>query len=239
MNGEALFARFVAASTPRPSPKHDYHVGRAQWALFAALLAQPPRDNPALRALLLPRNGQGLHSALAALTQSDDIRTFSCGVTFLDAALKQDIEDVPPATDDLCRRSFAMTAQGRVVGYYSQRGCFIRRARGPKDAEPAPATPIVLLARLAVDRRAHGKGFGTALLRDAVSRALEIGGRFGARALCVHALSEEVKRFYLVRGFRPMPAIIDALGVMVTFEDVRKVLADEGADPWPLQGAVA
>lgn len=203
----------------------DFMVGKVPWALLGALLSQPPRDNTALRLLLDPRGDGSLPALPAALAADADIATFSCGVESLDAGLRQDLEQVPLPADDFRRRAFAITLQGRVVGYYSQRVCYIRRVPGPNDTEPAPAEPVVLLARLAVDRHAHGQGLGSALLRDAVRRALAVGPRFGARAMLVHALSEDVRRFYLAHGFQRLPPLIDALGVMVSFQDARRALA--------------
>ena len=56
--------------------------------------------------------------------------------------------------------------------------------------------PIMLLARLAVDRRWHGQGVGKGLLKDAMQRTLQAAEIAGIRALAVHAKSEEARRFY-------------------------------------------
>ena len=56
--------------------------------------------------------------------------------------------------------------------------------------------PVVLLGRLAVDRRWQGRGLGADLLRDAVLRALSAGETIGVRAILVHAISDDAKAFY-------------------------------------------
>ena len=56
--------------------------------------------------------------------------------------------------------------------------------------------PIMLLARLAVDRRWHGQGVGKALLKDAMQRTLQAADIAGIRAFAVPAKDEEARRFY-------------------------------------------
>ena len=65
--------------------------------------------------------------------------------------------------------------------------------------------PVMVLARLAVDRRAQGIHLGAALLQDAVQRTVAVSLNAGVRALLVHALHEQAKEFYLHYGFRESP----------------------------------
>jgi GNAT superfamily N-acetyltransferase len=51
--------------------------------------------------------------------------------------------------------------------------------------------PLVLLARLAVDRRWQNQGVGKALLKDAMLRTLQAADIAGVRALAVHAKDDE------------------------------------------------
>jgi GNAT superfamily N-acetyltransferase len=64
--------------------------------------------------------------------------------------------------------------------------------------------PVVLLARLALDRSEHGTGLGGHLLVDALRRCIRGGHEFGARALVVDAISEEAARFYEHFGFHKL-----------------------------------
>ena len=66
-------------------------------------------------------------------------------------------------------------------------------------------TPIMLLARLAIDRRWQGRGVGQALLRDAMQRTLQAADIAGIRVLAVHAKDEEARRFYEHFDFAPSP----------------------------------
>ncbi|TPW11888.1 MAG: GCN5-related N-acetyltransferase [Halothiobacillaceae bacterium] len=61
----------------------------------------------------------------------------------------------------------------------------------------------------------HNRGIGSALLRDALLRALQAATIAGVAALLVHALSEPAKRFYLSHGFVESPANPMTLCVML------------------------
>jgi GNAT superfamily N-acetyltransferase len=65
--------------------------------------------------------------------------------------------------------------------------------------------PVMVLGRLAVDRRAQGIKLGASLLQDAVNRAVAVSQNAGVRALLVHALHDRAKAFYEHYGFQPSP----------------------------------
>lgn len=65
--------------------------------------------------------------------------------------------------------------------------------------------PVMVLGRLVVDRRAQGIKLGAALLQDAVNRTIAISQNTGVRALLVHALHEQAKKFYEHYGFQESP----------------------------------
>jgi len=65
--------------------------------------------------------------------------------------------------------------------------------------------PVMVLARLAVDRRAQGIKLGAALLQNSVNRAVAVSHNVGVRALLVHALDDRAKQFYQHYGFRESP----------------------------------
>ena len=66
--------------------------------------------------------------------------------------------------------------------------------------------PIVLLARIAVDREEQGKRIGSLLLRDALTRMQRASQEIGIVGALVHAISEQAKRFYLRWGFVEAPS---------------------------------
>jgi GNAT superfamily N-acetyltransferase len=82
--------------------------------------------------------------------------------------------------------------------------------------------PVVVLARLAVDRNYQGRGLGRAMFRDAASRVAQAADTIGIRGIVVHAISEEARRFYVALGFDPSPS--EPMTLMVTLRDIRATL---------------
>jgi predicted N-acetyltransferase YhbS len=82
--------------------------------------------------------------------------------------------------------------------------------------------PVVLLARLAVDKAYQGQGIGRALFRDSALRVVNAADAIGVRGMVVHAISERARDFYQKLGFDPAPG--DAMTLMVTLQDLRSGL---------------
>lgn len=83
--------------------------------------------------------------------------------------------------------------------------------------------PIMLLARLAVDRRWQGQGIGKALLKDAMQRTLHAADIAGIRAFAVHAKDEAASAFYQKFDFIPSPT--DPMHLFVLLKYVRRIIA--------------
>jgi GNAT superfamily N-acetyltransferase len=64
--------------------------------------------------------------------------------------------------------------------------------------------PVMLLARLAVDRREQGQGLGKALLKDAILRTMQAAHIAGLKLLLVHAKDQPAADFYRKHGFEPV-----------------------------------
>lgn len=123
-------------------------------------------------------------------------------------------------------RCFVLCAGAEVIGYYSLSAGAISHESAPKAMRrnmPDPL-PVLLLGRLAVDKRYHNQGIGQALLRDAMLRAVNVSGDAGVFALLVHALSDKAKQFYRSRGFVQSP--LQPMTLMMTLETVRAILAE-------------
>lgn len=109
-----------------------------------------------------------------------------------------------------------------VVGYYCLSTGAIARSESPKNLkrnQPNPI-PVMVLGRLAIHENYHQKGLGTALLKDAILRTLQIAEVVGVTAILVHAISEAARRFYLSRGFTESP-----IQPMTLFLPLRTALA--------------
>jgi GNAT superfamily N-acetyltransferase len=84
--------------------------------------------------------------------------------------------------------------------------------------------PVMLLARIATDRRWQGKGVAKALLRDAMHRTLRAAEIAGIRALAMHAKDEETRSFYEHFDFLPSPT--DPMHRFALLKDVRRIIAE-------------
>lgn len=115
--------------------------------------------------------------------------------------------------------------QGRVVGYHALTSAALEReaatARIIKGMPQYPI-PVVLLARLAVDRSVAGRGLGAWLLRDAMVRTLAAAETIGVRAMLVHAVDEDAAAFYLRHGLEVSPT--DPRHLMILVKDIAAAL---------------
>jgi GNAT superfamily N-acetyltransferase len=137
------------------------------------------------------------------LTAAHRLDDFECGEAVLDDWLKR---RALANQSSGASRTFVVTDQdSRVCGYYAMAAGAVSRqlaTSGVRRSMPDPV-PIMVLARLAVDRRTQGQHLGASLLQDAVNRAVAVSQNAGVRALLVHALHEKAKQFYEHYGFQP------------------------------------
>lgn len=161
------------------------------------------------------------YSTPRPLSDKDDLTGFDSGEPSLDDWLRKRavINQVTGAS-----RCFVTCRQDRVVGYYAlATGSVQRRGAGGRIGRGMPEpVPVVLLARLAVDREEQGRALGGNLLRDAITRTVAAADIIGVRALLVHALHERARAFYLHHDFEPSPT--DPLHLMLLINDARKII---------------
>jgi GNAT superfamily N-acetyltransferase len=81
---------------------------------------------------------------------------------------------------------------------------------------------VILLARLAVDVSIHGKGVGSALLKDALLRSAQAAETIGARALLVHAKDDEARAFYEHFTFEASPS--DPYQLLLIMKDLLAIV---------------
>jgi len=145
-----------------------------------------------------------------------------------------------PALDDWLRRramrnelsggsrTFVVcTAPGkRVVAYYCLAAGAVAHAAASRHIRrnmPDPI-PVMVIGRLAVDRSIQGQGLGRSLLRDAILRTIQAASIAGIRAILVHAISAEARRFYERCGFHPSP--LNPMTLMITVAEAERSLRD-------------
>ena len=162
-------------------------------------------------------------AAPVPLAAAHNLSQFSCGESVLDDWLRQRAmkNETSGAT-----RTYVACSGSDVVGYYSLAVGSIEHAFAPGNIRrnmPQPI-PVMILARLAVDRRYARQNIGTGMLRDALLRTLQAANIAGIRALLVHALQEQAAAFYQARGFAASP--FDPLVFFLGLDHVRRLFAD-------------
>lgn len=144
-------------------------------------------------------------SAPQPLDTTHQLTGFDCGEPSLDEWLRR-----RALTNHLsgASRTFVVTnLDGVVRGYYALAAGALAHEMATSAVRrnmPDPV-PVMVLARLAVDRRAQGGRVGAALLQDAVLRSQGVARNAGVRALLVHALHERARQFYEHYGFQASP----------------------------------
>lgn len=111
----------------------------------------------------------------------------------------------------------------RVVGYYSLTVGQISHSNAPARISQGIANypiPLMILARLAIDKTEQGRGLGAALLKDALIRSVKAADITGIRALFVHAKDEQAIAFYEHFNFRPSPT--DPQHLFLLMKDILK-----------------
>lgn len=138
------------------------------------------------------------------LTDQHEVSEFSCGEVALDRWLRQRAGQNERSG---ASRTYVVCDGTAVVAYYALAVGSIEHRFAPGNIRrnmPEPI-PVMVLGRLAVDRRYAGRSIGTALVRDALLRTIRVAEQAGIRALLVHALHETAASFYLRLGFIPSP----------------------------------
>jgi GNAT superfamily N-acetyltransferase len=154
------------------------------------------------------------------LTPEHDVSQFDSGEPALDDWLRR---RALANEDSGASRTYVVCIGSRVVGYYAlATGAVAHSAVTGKIRRNMPPIPVMVLGRLAIDQNFQGRGLGVALLRDAVLRTLQAADIAGIRAILVHAISEDAKKFYERCGFSPSP--VDPMTLMITIADAEKEL---------------
>ena len=144
------------------------------------------------------------YRAPVPITAEHRLEGFESGKPPLDDWLKTHAID----NEGKASRTFVVVDDhGAVWAYYTLATGNVTRTEVPRKLRhglPNPV-PVMVLARLAVDRRHAGKGLGPALLREAMTRTLKVSNNAGVRALIVHAIDDDAVGFYAKYGFQLFP----------------------------------
>lgn len=154
-----------------------------------------------------------------------DVSLFDCGSEAQTRWLRQIARVAQTART---ARVYVVTTveDDQVVGYHALAAASVAHDDAPpallKSAGRSPV-PVILLARLGVDRTAQGHGLGTALLKDAMLRTYRASDAVGVRALLIHAESERARDFYLhLAEFDASPT--EPLHLVLLISEIARIL---------------
>lgn len=156
------------------------------------------------------------------LTSGDDVNAFDSGATELDTWLRRFAWENQRAGNAV---TYVAVRAGVVLGYYALATAAYARDDVPERLQKGRPTqiPCLLLARLAVDTTAQGQGVGSALLRDAITRALAVSEQAGVAALLVHCRDDDARRFYLHSAdFLPSP--VEPMHLFLPLKAIRRLV---------------
>ena len=149
---------------------------------------------------------------------------FDCGVQALNGFLKSTARQ---HGDKGISRTFVLTGPENpsiIQGYFTLTLCEVKTEHLPVSYArkfPEHGLPAVRLARLAVDTRFQGCGYGGYLLAEAIHRTVLIAEYAGVIGLFVDAKDEPASLFYQRYGFKPLPNNVQKL--FLPIETLRKV----------------
>lgn len=157
------------------------------------------------------------------LSSADSAEAFDCGQPALNQFLQRHALVNQKANS---AQTWVCCLRGEVVGFYS----LAVGSVDPEDANPLVMkglarhpVPVMILARIAVDRDHQGKGLGKALLRDALLRTAQAADIAGIRCLLVHAKDEAARQWYESWEFEPSPT--DPYHLFLLLRDLKALLA--------------
>ena len=131
------------------------------------------------------------------LGPAHEIENFTAEVPALDEWLaRRALTNQAPGSS----RTWVVTNErsGAVVAFHASSTASVLRATAPRSLSrnQPEELPAILLARMAVDVRHRGMGFGAALLKHVLLKAREVAGSVGVRLVLVHAKDDDARAFY-------------------------------------------
>ena len=159
------------------------------------------------------------------LEELDEVAGFDCGDEPLNNYLKRHAwTNQQKVSIGVTYVAVDESAPRTVLGYFTLTTSSVPRDRFPQKyvrGLPPYDLPLVLLARLAVDRRFSGRGLGHALISEALRITLRVADEVGCRCIVTDAYPDKAG-WYARYGFIPLEGAT-ATGPQKMFLDVRTI----------------
>ena len=161
------------------------------------------------------------------LEEHDEVENFQCGDEALNSYLKRHAwANQEKSSIGVSYAALDEDAPRTVLGYFTLAMASVRRDAFPKKyvrGLPPYDLPLILLARLAVDRRFAGRGLGHALISEALRISLRVADEVGCRCIITDAYRDRVS-WYARYGFAHIEGASES-GPQRMFLDMRTVRA--------------
>lgn len=167
----------------------------------------------------------GGYSPVRKLAAADRVDAFDCSQSALNQFLQRFALVNQKANS---AQTYVCCQDDVVVGFYSL-------AVGSVDPESTPSrvmkglarhpVPVMILARLAVDKEHQREGLGQALLKDALLRTVQAADIAGIRCLLVHAKDDAAGQWYESWEFEPSPT--DPYHLFLMLQDLKSLLGED------------
>ncbi len=156
------------------------------------------------------------------LAATDQVDAFDCG----QAALNQFLQRYALVNQKANSAQTYVCCQGDVVvGFYSLVVDSVDPQATPSRVMKGLArhpVPVMILARLAIDKEHQRKSLGQAMLKDALLRTAQAADIAGIRCLLVHAKDDVARRWYQTWEFEPSPT--DPYHLFLMLKDLKNLL---------------
>jgi len=166
------------------------------------------------------------------VSKKHDRETFDCG----EAKLNEFLQRHARRSHDLGGAKTFLAVDDAdnktILGFYSLSPASVEYARTPELVRRGLArhdVPVFRLARLAVDRKAQGKGLGGQLLLAAGRRCLLAASEVGGVALLIDAKNERVAKWYA--GYGAVPLVDAPLSLLLPLATIEAALRAFGKLP--------
>jgi len=156
------------------------------------------------------------------LDKGHDSSQFDCGIELLNVYLQQYARQNQKKEG---ARTYVVLDGERIIGYYTLVFGSVSWLEAPEKLKSGLGKypiPVLLIARLAVDKFYAGRGLGSDLLQDALRRSVLASEIAGLCAVIVDAKNEQARKFYLGQNFHAFPE--DPMRLFLTMAELKKAV---------------
>ncbi len=159
------------------------------------------------------------------LEESDEVEGFDCGDEPLNNYLRRHAwTNQQKVSIGVTYVAVDESVPSAVLGYFTLATSSVPRDKFPRKhvrGLPPYDLPLILLARLAVDKRFRSKGLGHALIAEAFKITLHVADEVGCRCIVTDAYPAKVE-WYARYGFIPLEGASES-SLQKMFLDVRTI----------------